>query len=83
MVTPCRSGGTLPQKLSLLLEWVEKIGPRSLLPNPLREPPEAVVSAGSEDIRKYYGELLAEGHITERRDIKVVIIGSEGAGKTR
>lgn len=35
-------------------------------------------------IREYYMDLFAEGCITtERRDIKAVIIGEQGAGKTR
>lgn len=31
----------------------------------------------------YFEDLFQGGHITERRDVKVVIIGEAGAGKTR
>ena len=34
-------------------------------------------------VRDYFKALLQEEHITKRRDVKVVIVGEAGAGKTR
>lgn len=90
--------GILPYRLERLLDWLESSWdpswivaryPRSdnlqvfLLPNPFREPPEAIVCRGGRAVRDYFEVLLQEEHITERRDVKVVIIGEAGAGKTR
>lgn len=54
-----------------------------LVPNPFRDPPEAVAKGGIESIEQYYKNIFAEGFVIERRDVKVVIIGKAGAGKTR
>lgn len=57
---------------------------RGLLPNSaFREPPEAVASQGMAAVRDYFHEVFKERHISERRDLKAVIIGESGAGKTR
>ncbi len=65
------------------LESVEQTGYLSLLPNPFRVPPEAVVREGMGSVKGYFTALFAEGHTMERRDIKVVIAGKAGAGKTK
>lgn len=54
-----------------------------LLPNPFREPPEVVVRDGIESVKSYFTTLFAEGCTLERRDVKAVIVGKEGSGKTR
>jgi len=51
--------------------------------NPWKEPPEAVVMKGMQAASEYFADLFAEG-VTDRRNmIKVVLVGQEGAGKTR
>lgn len=50
--------------------------------NQFVEPPEAVVEKGIEAIRGYFIDLYAQGSKVNRH-IKAVIIGQEGAGKTR
>lgn len=69
-------------RLGRLLDWLEPFQDH-LLPNPFSEPPEAIVSGGKGAVRKYFEALLQEEHVIERRDVKVVIIGEAGAGKTR
>lgn len=54
-----------------------------LLPNDFVEPPEALVATGIHAVRKYYTDLFAEGSRAEHRDVKAVIVGMAGAGKTR
>lgn len=52
--------------------------------NPWKEPPEAVVKKGMSAVSKYFADLFAEGVApVPRRMIKVVLVGQEGAGKTR
>lgn len=65
-----------------MLDWLEHVE-HQLLPNPFSAPPEAIVSRGVGAVREYFEALLQEEHISERRDVKVVIIGEAGAGKTR
>lgn len=79
----CRSGGALPKRLSLVLDSLERIPRCTLVPNPFREPPEAVVAGGAESIKRYFTDLFADRRTTERCDMKAVIIGQAGAGKTR
>lgn len=54
-----------------------------MVPNPFQEPPEAVAQGGVGTVKDYFTDLFAEGFIAERRDVKVVIVGKEGTGKTR
>lgn len=78
------SGRVLPQQLAELIAWLKDLeGMSWLVPNPFHEPPEAVVQAGMEDIEMYFEDLFAEGLAAERRGMKAVIVGQEGAGKTR
>lgn len=51
--------------------------------NPWEEPPEAVVRKGMAAVSEYFTDLFAEGTSIQRRMIKVVLVGQEGAGKTR
>lgn len=60
-----------------------RFGGSPFVPNPFREPPEAVVERGIDAVKQYFTALFAEGFTVERRDVKVVIVGREGTGKTR
>lgn len=51
--------------------------------NPWKEPPEAVVRKGMQAVREYFDDLFVEGVTVHRNMIKVVLVGQEGAGKTR
>lgn len=51
--------------------------------NPWKEPPEAVVKKGMPAVLGYFADLFAEGVTVRRNMIKVVLVGQEGAGKTR
>lgn len=54
-----------------------------VLNNPWEEPPEAVVRMGVPAVSEYFTDLFAEGTSIRRRMIKLVLVGQEGAGKTR
>lgn len=79
----CCSDEGLSKRLSSLYDLLERVGTDSLSNNPFREPPEAVVYGGIEAIKSYYKDLFDGGPKIQRCDIKVVIIGEAGAGKTR
>ena len=51
--------------------------------NPWEEPPEAVLKKGMPAVWEYFDDLFAEGTTIRRSMIKVVLVGQEGAGKTR
>lgn len=51
--------------------------------NPWAEPPEAVVKNGMTAVMSYYDDLYSEACIVRRNSVKVVLVGQEGAGKTR
>lgn len=55
------------------------------MPNRFSQPPEAIVYRGMSVVKEYFEDLLREEgkYIAERRDVKAVIIGEAGAGKTR
>lgn len=79
------SGRAIPQHLVDILELLARVEQHNLylLPNPFREPPEVVVREGIESVKNYFTNLFAEGCPMERRDVKVVIVGPKGVGKTR
>lgn len=54
-----------------------------LYPNPFERPPEAVVRWGIGAVKKYFSDFFRDDYIAERRDIKAVIVGEAGSGKTR
>lgn len=76
-------GKGLPKPLSELLAWLLEVEDVFLAPNPSYEPPEAIVEQGVAAITNYFQDLFADGFRVERRDVKAVIVGQEGAGKTR
>lgn len=85
-LTSDNSDGGIPTRLVDLLGLlarVERRGNLSLLPNPFCEPPEAVVKQGMQFVKEYFTTLFTEGCTLERKDVKVVIVGKAGAGKTR
>lgn len=87
----CAGGESLPKQLGILLAWLSKLEELhgvgiglDLRNNPWREPPEAVVEKGMQAVSEYFADLFAERVAPVRRNmIKVVIVGQEGAGKTR
>lgn len=51
--------------------------------NPWSEPPEAIMSQGMAAAAMYFDDLYAEPFRVRRNSVKVVLVGQEGAGKTR
>lgn len=76
------TGKEIPRPLSELLAKLHACH-AELVPNPFREPPEAVVAQGMLEVEKYFRDLFEDGFIAERRNVKAVIVGRAGAGKTR
>ena len=73
----------VPKRLGELLAMLSKLNKLDLSDNPWKEPPEAVVEKGALAASEYFADLFAEG-VTDRRNIiKAVLVGQEGAGKTR
>lgn len=79
------AGFSVPEALEKLLAWFSRI--RELEPelgrNPWEEPPVAVLKKGWSAVSKYFSDLFKEGTTIRRSMIKVVLVGQEGAGKTR
>ena len=55
----------------------------SLGGNPWAEPPEAVVNSGMPAVITYFEDLYSSPCGVHRNSLKVVLVGQEGAGKTR
>ena len=87
------AGVAVPDGLSRLLEILceaEKGEPDKvpnyklcLNPNPWAEPPEAVVEHGMTAVLTYFDDLYSAPCSVRRNSVKVVLVGQEGAGKTR
>ena len=82
------AGGAVPDGLSRLLELLRKMEEErnariGLNPNPWAEPPEAVVKSGMTAVLAYFDDLYSAPCSTRRNSVKVVLVGQEGAGKTR
>ena len=82
-----KAGVSVPARLGGLLDWLSRLDHRhgaQLGGNPWKEPPEAVVKEGMEAVSVYFADLFKEGVApVSRKMIKVVLVGQEGAGKTR
>ena len=81
-----QAGAPIPTELQQLLALLSKLGepPLRANSNPWKEPPEAVVEKGMAAVSEYFVDLFKEGVApVPRRMIKVVLVGQEGAGKTR
>ncbi|CAB1103734.1 unnamed protein product [Ectocarpus sp. CCAP 1310/34] len=79
-------GGAMPSQLRRLLDVLDSsVGShaRRLGGNPWTEPPESIVVKGLKNIRGYFEDLYAEPCRIKRSSVKVVLVGQEGAGKTR
>ena len=78
---------SIPKQLGELLALLSRLDHMhgALLDgNPWKEPPEAVVKEGVEAVSVYFADLFKEGVApVSRKIIKVVLVGQEGAGKTR
>ena len=79
------AGGAVPDGLSRLLGVVEEKedGVVNLNRNPWAEPPEAVVKSGMTAVLTYFDDLYSAPCSVRRNSVKVVLVGQEGAGKTR
>ena len=87
------AGVSIPEQLGKLLALLAKLEGTGLWfgdnklhisNNPWKEPPEAVVEKGMPAVREYFVDLFAEGVApVPRCMIKVILVGQEGAGKTR
>jgi len=82
------AGGAVPDGLSRLLELLRKVegkvnGILDLNRNPWAEPPEAVVKSGMTAVLTYFDDLYSAPCSVRRNSVKVVLVGQEGAGKTR
>ena len=82
------AGGAVPDGLSRLLELLRKVeekedGVVDLNRNPWAEPPEAVVKSGMTAVLAYFDDLYSAPCSARRNSVKVVLVGQEGAGKTR
>lgn len=76
--------GLVPFQLRQLLDIFDRSRSRLILKdNPWVEPPESIVVKGHEAIRGYYENLYAERCRVRRNSVKVVLVGQEGAGKTK
>lgn len=85
-----KAGVCIPGQLRKLLALFSKVEQGQGYPrlridnNPWEEPPEAVVKKGMAAVSEYFADLFQEGVApVPRRMIKVVLVGQEGAGKTR
>ena len=84
-------GGRLPSQLCRLLDVFDRVSTSvkrvssclDLDNNPWAEPPEPVVHKGPKGIREYFEDLYAEPCRIERNSLKIIVVGQEGAGKTR
>lgn len=75
---------SVPKELRRLLALLSKLqSGLHLTNNPWEEPPEAVLKKGMRAVSEYFTDLFAEGTTFRRRMVKVVLVGQEGAGKTR
>ncbi|CAN0418899.1 unnamed protein product, partial [Laminaria digitata] len=73
-------------QLSRLLELLRKVEEKRQLAldgDPWAEPPEAVVNSGIAAVIGYFGALYSSPCRVRRNSVKVVLVGQEGAGKTR
>lgn len=78
------AGAPVPNELDELLAWFEKQAFRVYWTNnPWSEPPEAIVERGVLAVKDYFMALFDEGRTVKRTSVKVVLVGQEGAGKTR
>ena len=82
------AGGAVPDGLSRLLELLRKVEEKKdgffhLNRNPWAEPPEAVVMSGMTAVLTYFDALYSAPCSVRRNSVKVVLVGQEGAGKTR
>lgn len=85
--SPLRSAdGFVPSKLRRLLAVLKRAAEArffSLGDNPWAEPPEAVVNSGMPAVISYFEDMYSSSCKVRRNSVKVVLVGQEGAGKTR
>ena len=78
----------MPDALSQLLDYLTRLQENrrtwvNLDNNPWTEPPEMVVKEGMKASREYFEAIYADHFSVRRTNLKVVLVGHGGAGKTR
>ena len=76
----------MPDALSQLLDYLTRLQESNgvdLDNNPWTEPPEMVVKEGMKASREYFEAIYADHFSVRRTNLKVVLVGHGGAGKTR
>lgn len=79
----CAAGGRAPTRLRRLLDVFDDCRGLDFSGNPWVEPPESIVRKGLKDAREYFQDLYAESYRAQRNSVKIILVGQEGAGKTR
>lgn len=74
---------SVPGKLLRLLDLFRRNGKLDIGGNPWAEPPESIVHQAPEVIERYFEDLFADPCRVQRNSVKVILVGQEGAGKTR
>ncbi|CAN0504823.1 unnamed protein product, partial [Discosporangium mesarthrocarpum] len=75
--------GKLPGDLDKLLHTLTSIGSLQLHGNPWEEPPAGIIEKGMGNVKHYFEDLFRQGSSVIDCGLKVVLIGRDGAGKTR
>lgn len=73
----------MPSQLCQLLDVLDGCRGLDLGDNPWVEPPESIVREGMQNTREYFQDLYAESYRVQRNSVKIILVGQEGAGKTR
>ena len=76
-------GRPIPRQLRRLLDMLDRVQLLLINDNPWAEPPEPIVRKGIKHIRGYFEDLYSEPCQIQRNGVKIVLVGQEGAGKTR
>lgn len=82
------TGVCVPRQLRYLLDmfcYLENNNNTSIRvnDNPWVVPPEDVVRNGQKAVSQYFEDLFAESRTTRPNSVQFVLVGQEGAGKTR
>ena len=75
-------GGQVPGRLRRLLDVLDGCA-FTLWDNVWAEPPESIVDKGTKSIRGYFEDLYSEPCRIQHNSVKIILVGQEGAGKTR
>ena len=73
----------MPSQLRRLLELLDRVETLDLGSNPWTEPPESIVDRDPAVIINYFKDLYWGPCKVQRSSVKIILVGQEGAGKTR